>query len=48
MATILGRLTHDPMIVENEKAPQIRVELCPSSCHVISIHKEHGLKGLVD
>ena len=31
------------MIAENEKAPQIRIRLLPSLCHVISIHQEHGL-----
>ena len=32
------------MIAENEKAPQIRVQLLPSPCHVISIHQKHGCK----
>ena len=40
------------MMGENEKAPQIRVQLCPSPCHIISIHQEHDhitiLKMLTD
>ena len=31
-----------PMITENEKAPQIRVKLLPSSCNVNFINQEHA------
>ena len=36
-------LTHYPMIKENEKPLQIRVQLSPQPCHVRSIHHELGL-----
>ena len=34
------RWTCYPMIKENEKPPQIRIQISLSPCHVISIHQE--------
>ena len=33
------------MIKENEKPPQIRVQLSPQPCHVSFINQEHALIG---
>ena len=45
MGTILGHelKTRHPMITENEKVQQIRVQLSLSPCHVSFINQEHGL-----
>ena len=34
------------MITENEKAPQMRIQLLPSPCHVSFINQEHGKTSL--
>ena len=35
------------MVTENKKAPQIRVLLSPSPCHVIFINQEHGFNNII-